>query len=382
MNKFFYILSMTLSWRQSNKSLYVITLFSFMCSFLLSTFVLVLGYSVMHHVYTASKLNSTGLIELSGRFSPDHSFSQIPFSALDKLVNQFRQIEYMNMVASTTELVLYGGNSYDLIGDVSYVSDDLDKMYPDFIVRGSWFSEEGNQDNGECVIGARVAHQYFGNRSPINQSIQILSKTYTIIGITDSSTYTNRILIPVSNYRHQGIQDRIVYYIKWSDSSQDYTALQQEINRNFGTYVFKELSTEVDDQQRQINKSIASIFTISCVVLLFSSLNTIGLLTNRINDQRTAIAVKFAHGARAMDLYVQLLFELTILAALAVLIVYAAIWLISEMSVNLLTFPLIVNLDILWMLMTMAIVIAGSISGILLRRILRLPINEILGGRA
>ena len=379
MQRLLYIIITSIKCTFRNKSINFITLMSFTIGMFFSAFILVMGSSLLNDLNETKIEDISRIVKVNGRAVQGKSYKTIPVDDIGQLIRGFKELDCINIVISSSNLVVHN-NKCDLTRDIFYVTKDFSNMYKNFVHTGKWFNiEEYNNGNLKCIIGSKVALTYFGNSNALKQKIEVNNQIYEIIGTTDNIKYKEGIIIPISQYTCRSISDITDYYFKFTSSEINYENIKSYINDTYGSYKFVELDKEYELEYNRIFKGALTIFIVSCVVLMFSIVNTIGIFLHRINESKRRIATQIAFGAKKIDIFLQNFFEICTLAFVSSMIVYNLVIAVSKLS-DVMPVDVSVDLSILFILVTTGIIVSCLISFVLLVRIFSLQISDVFRG--
>ncbi len=130
----------------------------------------------------------------------------------DAELKDFKQVQLRSLtaeavvfMASRTKTVEFGSNSAENVSVVA-VTHDYDRIKSFDIVNGRYFTlDESGIGRNVCVLGMAVAQGLFQQQDPVGQSVQVMGRKLTVIGVFGvegesvfGNSVDNQLLIPIN----------------------------------------------------------------------------------------------------------------------------------------------------------------------------------------
>jgi putative ABC transport system permease protein len=184
-----------------------------------------------------------------------------------------------------------------------------------------------------CVLGATVHEELFGGRSPIDQSVSIKSKHFTVIGLLGAkgeswSSPDDQVFIPLTTAQERlfGV-DNLSSILAQMRSSGDYDEalfdVETILRRNHRLRPDQENDFRVQRQDlylstiQETNQEIANfIIVIAAVSLVVGGIGIANMMLVAVTERIREIGIRRAVGARKLHVLIQFLTESMILGVL------------------------------------------------------------------
>lgn len=130
----------------------------------------------------------------------------------DADLKDFKQVQQRSLtaeavvfMASRTKTVEFGSNSAENVSVVA-VTHDYDRIKSFDIVNGRYFTmDESGIGSNVCILGMAVAQGLFQENDPVGQSVQVMGRKLTVIGVFGvegesvfGNSVDNQLLMPIS----------------------------------------------------------------------------------------------------------------------------------------------------------------------------------------
>jgi putative ABC transport system permease protein len=227
---------------------------------------------------------------------------------------------------------------------------EFEKAGTQVISEGRFFSqfESDNRDN-VCVIGSKVADDFFPYSSPVNQEIKIGADQFRIVGVLQkreqflfsggSDDQNNVIYLPFSVAKKLKPNADDVYVLavaksgmmeEAKDQVRDLLRVRRQVPfaapDNFGM----ETSESILDNFRSITSGLAiAMVVISSVGLMVGGIGVMNIMLVSVTERTREIGVRKAIGARRSDIMWQFLIEAATLTGLGGLVGLSIGWLLT-----------------------------------------------------
>jgi ABC-type antimicrobial peptide transport system permease subunit len=227
---------------------------------------------------------------------------------------------------------------------------EFEKAGTQVISEGRFFSgfESDNREN-VCVIGSKVADDFFPFSSPVNQEIKIGADEFRIVGVLQkreqflfsggSDDQNNVIYLPFSVAKKLKPNADDVYVLavakpgmmdEGKDQVRDLLRVRRQVPfsepDNFGM----ETSESILDNFRSITSGLAiAMVVISSVGLMVGGIGVMNIMLVSVTERTREIGVRKAIGARRSDIMWQFLIEAATLTAIGGLVGLSIGWLLT-----------------------------------------------------
>jgi putative ABC transport system permease protein len=227
---------------------------------------------------------------------------------------------------------------------------EFEKAGTQVISEGRFFSqfESDNRDN-VCVIGSKVADDFFPFGSPVNQEIKIGADDFRVVGVLQkreqflfsggSDDQNNVIYVPFSVARKLKPNADDIYVLAVAkagmmDEAKDQVRDMLRVRRqvpfsspdNFGM----ETSESILDNFRSITSGLAiAMVVISSVGLMVGGIGVMNIMLVSVTERTREIGVRKAIGARRSDIMWQFLIEAATLTGIGGLVGLSIGWLLT-----------------------------------------------------
>ncbi|HEV7682911.1 MAG TPA: ABC transporter permease [Pyrinomonadaceae bacterium] len=227
---------------------------------------------------------------------------------------------------------------------------EFEKAGTQVISEGRFFSqfESDNREN-VCVIGSKVADDFFPYSSPVNQDIKIGADQFRIVGVLQkreqflfsggSDDQNNVIYLPFSVARKLKPNADDIYVLAVAkpgmmEEAKDQVLDMLRVRRqvpfaapdNFGM----QTSESILDNFRSITSGLAiAMVVISSVGLMVGGIGVMNIMLVSVTERTREIGVRKAIGARRSDIMWQFLIEAATLTGLGGLVGLSIGWLLT-----------------------------------------------------
>jgi ABC-type antimicrobial peptide transport system permease subunit len=214
---------------------------------------------------------------------------------------------------------------------------DFERAGTQVISEGRFFSQFENDNNEQvCVIGSKVADDFFKAGSPVGQTIKIGPQEFRVVGVLEkreqflfgggSDDQNNCIYLPFSVARKlkpnaDDVSIMVVAKPEMMDEAKDQVKDLLRVRRqvpfadpdNFGM----ETSESILDQFRSITGGLAiAMVVISSVGLMVGGIGVMNIMLVSVTERTREIGVRKAIGAKRSDIMWQFLIEAATLTGL------------------------------------------------------------------
>jgi len=225
---------------------------------------------------------------------------------------------------------------------------DFERAGTQVISEGRFFSQFENDNNEQvCVIGSKVADDFFKVGSPVGQTIKIGPQEFRVVGVLEkreqflfgggSDDQNNCIYLPFSVARklkpnEDDVSIMAVAKPEMMDEAKDQVRDLLRLRRqvpfadpdNFGM----ETSESILDQFRSITGGLAiAMVVISSVGLMVGGIGVMNIMLVSVTERTREIGVRKAIGAKRSDIMWQFLIEAATLTGLGGVVGLSIGWL-------------------------------------------------------
>ncbi len=258
-------------------------------------------------------------------------------------------LEITNNFFGQKILVSNGGKTSASVG-LQGTLPDFEKAGTQTVTEGRFFSQfENDQNQNVCVIGSKVADDFFPFGSPLDSTIKIGSEEYRVVGLLQkreqflfsggSDDANNVIYIPYNNARKLKPNSEGIYLLAVAKPGMMEEAMDQvtdtlRVRRqvpfgnpdNFGI----ETTASLIGTFHSITGGIAiAMVVISSVGLMVGGIGVMNIMLVSVTERTREIGVRKAIGARRKDILWQFLIEAMTLTGFGGFVGLAIGWLLS-----------------------------------------------------
>jgi putative ABC transport system permease protein len=227
---------------------------------------------------------------------------------------------------------------------------EFEKAGTQVVSDGRFFSafESDNREN-VCVVGSKVADDFFPFGSPVNQELKIGADQFRVVGVLEkkeqfligggSDDQNNVIYLPFSVAKKLKPNADDVYVLavgkpgmmdEAKDQVRDLLRIRRQVPfaapDNFGM----ETSESILDNFRSITSGLAiAMVVISSVGLMVGGIGVMNIMLVSVTERTREIGVRKAIGARRRDIMWQFLIEAATLTAIGGLVGLSIGWLLT-----------------------------------------------------
>src|SRR5216683_5906228 len=228
------------------------------------------------------------------------------------------------------KLLVSGGGKTSAAVNLEGTLPDFEKAGTQIIAEGRFFSQfENDANENVCVVGSKVADDFFKVGSPVGQTIKIGAEEYRVVGVLQqreqflfsggSDDQNNVIYLPYNNARKLKPNSEDVYILAVAKPGMMQEAMDQvtdalRVRRqvpfgnpdNFGIQTTASLISTF----HSITGGIAiAMVVISSVGLMVGGIGVMNIMLVSVTERTREIGVRKAIGARRRDILWQFLIE-------------------------------------------------------------------------
>lgn len=225
---------------------------------------------------------------------------------------------------------------------------DFEKAGTQIIDEGRFFSQFENDTNQNvCVVGSKVADDFFRFGSPVEQAIKLGEQEFRVVGVLQkreqflfsggSDDQNNVIYIPYNVARKLKPNADDVYILavakpglmeKAKDQVRDLLRLRRQVPFSAPDNFGMETAEGVLDNFRSITAGLAiAMVVISSVGLMVGGIGVMNIMLVSVTERTREIGVRKAIGARRRDIMWQFLIEAATLTGLGGVVGLSVGWL-------------------------------------------------------
>ena len=248
------------------------------------------------------------------------------------------------------KILVSGGGKTSAAVNLEGTLPDFEKAGTQVVAEGRFFSQFENDSNENvCVVGSKVADDFFKVGSPVGQSIKIGAEDYRVVGVLDkreqflfsggSDDQNNIIYLPFDVARKLKPNSEDIYILAVAKPGFMQEALDQVTDRlrvrrqvpfgapdSFGIQTAEAFLT----QFRAITGGIAiAMIVISSVGLMVGGIGVMNIMLVSVTERTREIGVRKAIGARRRDILWQFLIEAMTLTGFGGLVGLGIGWLLT-----------------------------------------------------
>ena len=204
----------------------------------------------------------------------------------------------------------------------------------DYPISGRFFDQDELDRRARvCLLGATVHEELFGDNSPVNESILINSKRFTVIGLLGAkgeswSSPDDQVFIPLTTAQERLFgRDNLSGILAQMRSADDYDEalfdIETILRRNHRLRPDQDNDFRVRRQDlflstiQETNEEIANfIIIIACVSLVVGGIGIANVMLVAVTERIREVGIRRAVGARKLHILIQFLIESVVLGFL------------------------------------------------------------------
>ena len=258
-------------------------------------------------------------------------------------------LEITNNFFGQKILVSGGGKTSASVG-LQGTLPDFEKAGTQVIAEGRFFSQFENDSNGNvCVVGSKVADDFFKVGSPVGQTIKIGSEEYRVVGVLQkreqflfsggSDDQNNVIYLPYQVARKLKPNSEDVYLLAVAKPGMMQEAMDQvtdtlRVRRNVSFGKPDNFGIETTESLISTFHSITAgiaigMIVVSSVGLMVGGIGVMNIMLVSVTERTREIGVRKAIGARRRDIMWQFLIEAMTLTGFGGLVGLGIGWLLT-----------------------------------------------------
>lgn len=206
------------------------------------------------------------------------------------------------------------------------------------IAQGRFIQEVDLEANRRvAILGAKIARNFFGSKSPIGRNIRIRNSSFRVIGVMEEkgtflgNNRDNFVYTPLTTMANQIVGRRSIYGINLTFiavSAKDKSSIRAARFQIENLLRLRHNITEEDDFSVQTQQEILNtvgritggltimLAAIAGISLLVGGIGVMNIMLVSVSERTEEIGLRKALGAREQDILTQFLIEATILAVL------------------------------------------------------------------
>ena len=258
-------------------------------------------------------------------------------------------LEITNNFFGQKILVSGGGKTSASVG-LQGTLPDFEKAGTQVIAEGRFFSQFENDSNGNvCVVGSKVADDFFKVGSPVGQTIKIGSEEYRVVGVLQkreqflfsggSDDQNNVIYLPYQVARKLKPNSEDVYLLAVAKPGMMQEAMDQvtdtlRVRRNVSFGKPDNFGIETTESLISTFHSITAgiaigMIVVSSVGLMVGGIGVMNIMLVSVTERTREIGVRKAIGARRRDIMWQFLIEAMTMTGFGGLVGLGIGWLLT-----------------------------------------------------
>ena len=248
------------------------------------------------------------------------------------------------------KILVSGGGKTSASVSLQGTLPDFEKAGTQTVTEGRFFSQfENDQNQNVCVVGSKVADDFFPFGSPLGDSLKIGSEEYRVVGVLQkreqflfsggSDDQNNVVYMPYNNARKLKPNSQDIYLLAVAKPAMMQEAMDQvtdalRVRRqvpfgnpdNFGIETTESLISTF----HSITGGIAiAMVVISSVGLMVGGIGVMNIMLVSVTERTREIGVRKAIGARRRDILWQFLIEAMTLTGFGGFVGLAIGWLLT-----------------------------------------------------
>ncbi len=240
-----------------------------------------------------------------------------------------------------------------------------------------------NQNKKECILGEEMANKY---NYKVNDYINLRNTKYKVVGITDSRTYLNNLIIPINFFQDtissEGLNAQ--HYVLFTFNTQEESQKHEEDILPW--LIRKKIIAESFDIGQSIeyyNVSKNSIqywinarIIVGISGLAFALINMMMVLIGKLQENKKSYGIKLALGIERKSLYLSFLIENMVIALFSDLLLFVTMPSLAKI----LDMDKTMSIDafVILGILILSIVVCAIISGLLMFRLNKQSIITML----
>jgi putative ABC transport system permease protein len=245
----------------------------------------------------------------------------------DAVVNLCEHCEYVGATVSSTLTLRYRDHQLDdanLFGHTPNMA-DIDTRT---VVLGRYFTDQEDRHAAAvCLIGDRVANEFFAGADPLGRVIRAENQEFTVIGTFDrigsvlGQDQDNFIVIPLTTYLHfRGLRNSLQLQVKAVDSGTVFQQAQDDVRtimrarRHIAQGQVEDFFIGTAENYISLWQSISSAFfavfvMVSSISAVVGGIVIMNVMLVSVTERTKEIGVRRAVGATQRDILRQFLAE-------------------------------------------------------------------------
>jgi putative ABC transport system permease protein len=240
----------------------------------------------------------------------------------------------------------------------------------EFFLARNWSLQSGQQlpqsGKAECILGATVRKQLFGNQDPVGQTIRLEKIACKVIGVLDAKGQSTMgtdqddlILMPLRTFQRRiaGNQDVSMIQVSVKDGVST-EKVEQNIQRllrdrrhiasneddDFSVMDMKEITKMLTGTTRVLTGLLGAVAAVS---LLVGGIGIMNIMLVSVTERTREIGIRLAIGALEREVLMQFLVEAVVLSSLGGIVGILLALIASLVLTSLMQVPFVLNTGII-----------------------------------
>ncbi len=228
---------------------------------------------------------------------------------------------------------------------------ELERTKTEILVQGRWFTEtESDLKKDVALIGDTVANDYFPNKSPLGEKLEIGGRDFTVIGVLQkreqffgggggNNDQSNVIYMPLgSGMRIKPNSDDLFILAvakpgkleEGKDQVQDLLRVRRQVPFGDPNNFSMATAASIIEQFQAITRGVFIVmFVISSVGLMIGGIGVMNIMLVSVTERTREIGIRKAIGARQADILLQFLTEAATLTGFGGILGLGLGWLLT-----------------------------------------------------